>query len=324
MKRNRILYLSQTDVTSIGLEMAEIIDALEAMFREKAAGRTEMPPKPGIHPFPDAFIHAMPAMIPARSAAGIKWVSGYPQNVPRGLPYISGLLILNDFETGVPIAVMDCVWITAQRTGAATAVAAKRLARADSSTVGILGCGVQGRSNLEALAAVLPLRRVMAYDSNFEAARRYGEDMSRRFHLDVRPVSEPQQAVTGCDVVVTAGPILKVPHATIQAGWLEAGAFASLVDYDSYWHPDALKQADCFFTDDIPQIEYYRQAGYFQNIPPITGELGDLVTGRHPGRRGPGERTFACNLGIALDDMATAPLVYQRAVERGIGTWLPL
>lgn len=324
MKRNRILYLSQTDVTSIGLEMAEIIDALEAMFREKAAGRTEMPPKPGIHPFPDAFIHAMPAMIPARSAAGIKWVSGYPQNVPRGLPYISGLLILNDFETGVPIAVMDCVWITAQRTGAATAVAAKRLARADSSTVGILGCGVQGRSNLEALAAVLPLRRVMAYDSNFEAARRYGEDMSRRFHLDVRPVSEPQQAVTGCDVVVTAGPILKVPHATIQAGWLEAGAFASLVDYDSYWHPDALKQADCFFTDDIPQIEYYRQAGYFQNIPPITGELGDLVAARHPGRRGPGERTFACNLGIALDDMATAPLVYQRAVERGIGTWLPL
>lgn len=324
MKRNQILYLSQTDVASIGLGMAEIIDALEAMFREKAAGRTEMPPKPGIHPFPDAFIHAMPAMIPARSAAGIKWVSGYPQNVPRGLPYISGLLILNDFETGVPIAVMDCVWITAQRTGAATAVAAKRLARADSSTVGILGCGVQGRSNLEALAAVLPLRRVMAYDSNFEAARRYAEDTSRRFHLDVRPVSDPRQAVTGCDVVVTAGPILKVPHATIQAGWLEAGAFASLVDYDSYWHPDALKQADCFFTDDIPQIEYYRQAGYFQNIPPITGELGDLVTGRHPGRRGPGERTFACNLGIALDDMATAPLVYQRAVDRGMGTWLPL
>jgi ornithine cyclodeaminase/alanine dehydrogenase-like protein (mu-crystallin family) len=320
----KLLYLSQADVESVGLTMAEIIEALEAMFREKGEGRVEMPPKPGIHTMPDAFIHAMPAYIPALKSAGMKWVSGYPQNYERDLPYITGLLILNDAETGVPIAVMDCVWITAMRTGAATAVAAKYLARPESQVVGVLGCGVQGRSNLEALQVLFPLKRVVAYDVDPEARRLYAEEMGERFGLEVVPVKEPKQAVAGCDMVVTAGPILRVPHATIKAGWFEAGGFASLVDFDSYWHADAMREADKFCTDDVPQLEHYREVGYFQAIPPIHADLGELVTGRKPGRETDAERTMTCNLGLALDDMATAPLVYRRAVEQGIGTWLPL
>ncbi|HIQ01962.1 MAG TPA: ornithine cyclodeaminase family protein [Anaerolineales bacterium] len=324
MSVGRLLYLSQADVEAVGLTMAEIIEALEEMFREKGEGRVEMPPKPGIHTMPDAFIHAMPAYIPALKSAGMKWVSGYPENYKRGLPYITGLLILNDPETGLPLAVMDCVWITAKRTGAATAVAAKYLARPDSEVVGILGCGVQGRSNLEALDVLFPLKRVLAYDVDPEARRRYVEEMTERFGLEVVPVQEPKQAVVGCDIVVTAGPILKVPHATIQPGWFGEGAFASLVDFDSYWHPDAMREADKFCTDDVPQLEHYREIGYFQDIPPIYADLGELVTGRKPGREMDRERTMACNLGLALDDMATAPLIYRRAVEKGIGTWLPL
>jgi len=321
---DRLLYLSQADVASVGLTMPEIIAALEQMFREKGEGRVEMPPKPGIHTSPDAFIHAMPAYIPALKSAGMKWVSGYPENHKRGLPYISGLLILNDPETGMPLAVMDCVWITAKRTGAATAVAAKYLARPNSEVVGILGCGVQGRSNLEALHVCLPLKRVLAYDVDPQAQQRYAQEMHERLGLEVVPVCEPQQAVAGCDVVVTAGPILRVPHATIKPGWFEPGGFASLVDFDSYWHPDALREADKFCTDDVPQLEHYREVGYFQNIPPIHADLGELVTGQKPGRETEAERTMACNLGLALDDMATAPLIYRRALERGIGTWLPL
>jgi ornithine cyclodeaminase/alanine dehydrogenase-like protein (mu-crystallin family) len=321
---DQLLYLSQADVASVGLTMAEIINALEKMFREKGEGRVEMPPKPGIHTRPDAFIHAMPAYIPALESAGMKWVSGYPENRKRGLPYITGLLILNDAETGVPLSVMDCVWITAMRTGAATAVAAKYLAQPDSEVVGILGCGVQGRSNLEALDVLFPLRRVLAYDVDAEAQRRYVQEMSERFGLEVVPVQEPKQAVAGCDLVVTAGPILHTPHATIQPGWFEEGTFASLVDFDSYWHPNAMREADKFCTDDVPQLEHYREVGYFQDIPPIHADLGELVTGRKPGRETDGERTMACNLGLALDDMATAPLIYRRARERGIGTWLPL
>src|SRR5512143_1234464 len=134
MNRSEFLYLSKDDVVSAGLTMAEIVGTVERAFVEMGNGRVEMPPKPGIHPGQggDNFIHAMPAYIPAMKSAGIKWVSGYPVNQAKGLPYITGLLILNDPETGLPKAVMDCTWITAMRTAAATAVAARRLARPES------------------------------------------------------------------------------------------------------------------------------------------------------------------------------------------------
>jgi ornithine cyclodeaminase/alanine dehydrogenase-like protein (mu-crystallin family) len=124
--------------------------------------------------------------------------------------------------------------------------------------------------------------------------------------------------------VVTAGPILKKPHRTIQAGWLDAGAFASLVDFDSYWHPDAIRETDKFCTDDTPQLYHYQEVGYFQDIPTVYADLGQLAVGKLPGRENSEERTMTANLGLAMDDMAVAPLVYQRAVEKGIGTWLSL
>lgn len=308
-----------------GVSMADIIKALEVAFKEKGAGRVEMPPKPGVHPGEgDNFIHAMPAYIPALHSVGIKWVSGFPANPERGLPYISGLIIYNDVDTGLPLAVMDCGWITAMRTGAATAIAAKYLARADSATVGVLGCGVQGRSNVEALHVLFPLKHVQAYDRNADAAQAYKHEIEKRLELEVEVVSEPRQAVSGCDIVVTAGPILKTPHATIRSGWLDEGAFASLVDFDSYWHADALHEVDRFCTDDTPQLRHYQTVGYFQSIPDVYADLGELATGQKAGRESDVERTMTANLGLAMDDMAAAPLVYERAIEQGIGTWLTL
>jgi ornithine cyclodeaminase/alanine dehydrogenase-like protein (mu-crystallin family) len=320
----KCLYLSRADVEAVDLGMGEIIAALETMFLEKSAGRVEMPPKPGIHPAADAFIHAMPAFIPALRSAGVKWVSGFPANQAKGLPYISGLIVLNDVETGFPKAVMDCTWITAKRTGAATAVAARRLARPESGTAGILGCGVQGRSNLEALETVFTLKKVRAFDPRAAAAASFKEETEARSGLAVEIVAAAEEAVRGSDIVVTAGPILKVPHATIRPGWFEAGAFASLVDYDSYWSRQALREADKFCTDDVAQLEYVKTQGYFKDIPPVYADLADLVAGKKPGRESPRERTIACNLGLALDDMATAPLVYEKAVERRLGRWLEL
>ena len=224
MPTDELLYLSKADVKAIGLTMAEIIAALETTFKEKGAGRTEMPPKPGIHPGGgDNFIHAMPAYIPAMQSAGVKWVSGFPENFKKGLPYIAGLLIFNDTATGMPLAVMDCIWITAMRTGAATALSAKFLARPESSTVGVLGCGVQGRTNVEALKVLFPLQKVRAYDVDAEVVRKYAQDIGTQLDLEVVPVKTPQEAVTGCDLIVTAGPILKttmiglVPPLTLAA-----------------------------------------------------------------------------------------------------------
>jgi len=325
MNKQKILYLSQAEVAETGLTMAEVIDAVEQAFREKGEGKVEMPPKPGVHPRPDSFIHAMPAYIAATGALGIKWVAGYPENSKRGLPYISGLVVLNDPDTGLPLAVMDCVWITAMRTGAATTVAARYLARENSKALGVLGAGVQGFSNLEALKVLFPIEKVTVYDIDDGQRERYERRVHSRWpEIEVQRAAEAREAVEGMDIVVTAGPIVRPPHATIKAGWLSEGAFASMVDFDSYWSGEALAEVDRFTTDDIPQLEHYRTLGYFQAIPPVYGELGELVAGKKAGRQSAQERTVACNLGLAIDDLATAPLVYKRAVEKGLGTWLSM
>ena len=319
-----MLYLSRADVEAVALDVGTIVEILDRAFREKGEGRVELPPKPGIHPRPDAFLHAMAASIPGMRAAGLKWVAGFPENTARGLPYVSGLLILNDVDTGLPLAVMDATWITAWRTGAATALAARYLARPDSSVAAMLACGVQGRTNLEALAALFPLRRVYAYDVRREAQDRFAREMSARLGIEVVGVDEPRQAVAAADLVVTAGPILKQPKPTIERGWLREGAFGSAVDYDSYWTGAALAEMDRIATDDLEQFRYTRGLGYFQQTPEPYADLGELVTGRKPGRATPQERTLAMNLGLALDDVAVAPEVLRRALERGLGTWLPL
>jgi len=324
MQPETILYLSRRDVESVGLPMLSIIDALEQMFAEKGEGRVEMPPKPGIHTRKDAFIHAMPAYIPSLESAGVKWISGYPGNQAKGLPYITGLLILNDPETGIPTAIMDATWITAQRTGAATAVAARHLARPDSTTAGIIACGVQGRSNLQALACVFSLTRVRVFDLHTDAAERFAREMSAELELDIEIVADPKQAVVDTDLVVTSGPILKKPTPVIEADWLAPGAFACPVDFDSYWTGAALRQADKLATDDVGQLGYYREAGYFGDTPAPYADLGQIVAGLEPGREHEDERTIAINLGLALEDMATAMPVVARAVELGLGMRLPM
>ena len=324
MTPDTLVYLSRRDIEEIALPMTEIIAVLEKMFVEKGEGRVEMPPKPGIHPLEDSFIHAMPASIPSMGAAGMKWIAGFPRNGSKGLPYINGLLVLNDPETGIPIAVMDATWITAQRTGAATAVAAKWMARPASQTAGIIACGVQGRSNLEALKVVCDIKQVKAYDINREVAEVYARDMERKLDVEVEVVSNPKDAVAGLDLVVTSGPILKHPEPVIQAGWLAPGAFASPVDFDSYWCGEALAEADRIATDDLGQMEYYRNQGYFRQTPAAYADLGEILTGKKPGRLSEDERLIAINLGIGLEDMATAVALFKRAQQFGIGTTLPL
>jgi ornithine cyclodeaminase/alanine dehydrogenase-like protein (mu-crystallin family) len=324
MSENRILYLSRADVEAVDLPMKTIIDLLEKAFVDKGHGKVEMPPKPGVHTMPDAFIHAMPAYIPAMRSAGIKWVSGYPENYKRGLPYITGLLILNDVETGLPYAVMDCTWITAKRTGAASALSAKYLARPQSEVVGILACGVQGRTNLEALACLFPIKRVYAYDILPEVQEKYIAEMRQKFDFEIVGVKEPKQAVVESDLVVTSGPILKHPTPTIEKDWLRPGAYGSAVDFDSYWTGAALAQMDRIATDDHAQFQYYKSIGYFQQTPDPYADLGELAAGLKPGRQSDKERTLAINLGLAMDDMAVAPEIYRQAQAKGLGTWLPL
>jgi ornithine cyclodeaminase/alanine dehydrogenase-like protein (mu-crystallin family) len=322
-----LLYLSRRDVEAVGVGMAEIIQAVTQALGEKGEGRVEMPPKPGIHTRPDAFIHAMPAFVPVAGAAGLKWIGGYPENLARhGLPYISGLLILNDVETGIPLAVMDATWITAMRTGAVSGLSARLLARPGSRALAIFGCGVQAHSQLEALVLTVPkLSEVRCYDIVAANRDRFIDENVTRFpSLRFEATDTAEEAAVGADILMTAGPILKHPSPTLQAGWLKEGILGLPIDFDSYWGPEALQLSDRYFVDDRAQYRYYQDRGYFGGAPDVDGDLGELVSGALPGRRSSRERIVAMNLGLAIEDVVTARLVYDLAVAREMGLRLDL
>ncbi|MFA5865219.1 MAG: ornithine cyclodeaminase family protein [Phycisphaerae bacterium] len=323
-----IIYLSRKDVEGLKISMKEVLNVVDNGFRLKGLGKTEMPPKPGVHPIKDAFIHAMPAYVQEIEAAGVKWVSGYPSNIQKGLPYITGLLILNDPQTGIPIAVMDCSWITAMRTGASTGISAKYLARKDSSVAGILGCGVQNRTSLMALVEVLPqLREVRCHDLFPEATGRFISEMSALFpKLKFIACDTPAQMMKNVDVAVSAIPIVAKPTPPLEAGMLKDGGLAVSLDYDSAWTSEAMKECNKYCSDDIGQMLATKEHGvYFGGIPEkIYADLGDLAAGKKPGRQNDLEKIFSMNMGIAVDDMVTAKVIYQRAVEKKAGTRLPL
>ena len=324
-KGKEILYLSNADVRAVDLSMEETMEAVEQAFVEKGNGRFQMPPKPALYTRGDAFIHAMPAYLPEMRMAGLKWVSGYPENIRYNLPYINGLLVLNCPETGVPLAVMDCVWITAQRTGAVSGVTARYLAGKDSAVAAVLGCGVQARTQLAALAIARDLRTVHCYDVNPQQTALYIREMQEKLpRLEFVAAGSAREAVEGADIVVTAGPILKNPAPVIELSWLKEGTLGLPIDFDSYWKPEALQGCAKFFVDDENQFEYYRTTGYFQGAPRAFAGLGKLLTGRAAGRENEKEIIIAMNLGLAIMDLATAARIYNRALEKGIGAVLPL
>ena len=149
MKKVVFRYLSQEDIMDLNISWDSIIKRIESAVSEQAKGTIENPPKRGIHTRDNAFIHEMPVHLQEADICGIKWVSGYPDNYQHELPQILGLQIMNCPVTGVPTEVMDCRWITAVRTAAATAVTAKFCARKNTKSIGIIGAGVQGKMHLE-------------------------------------------------------------------------------------------------------------------------------------------------------------------------------
>jgi ornithine cyclodeaminase/alanine dehydrogenase len=270
----------------------------------------------------------MPAYVQAPEVAGLKWVSGYPPNPAKGLPYITGLLILNDPETGVPLAVMDCAWITAMRTGASAGISAKYLARTDSEAAAIVGCGVQARASLAALVETLPaLAAVRCYDVLPTASAAFIAEMGAAFpRLRFTACEGAAAAVREADVAVTAIPIVTEPAPELDDGDLREGALAVSLDYDSAWTSAAMRGCDKFCADDVPQLLATRDRGvYFGGIPGVVhADLGELAAGLRPGREHAAERIFSMNMGIAVDDMVTAKALYDLARERGAGTRLPL
>ncbi len=168
------------------------------------------------------------------------------------------------------------------------------------------------------------LEEVKAYDINEENLQRYVEEITAKYGLKVVPVASPRKTVENCDIVVTAGPILKYPQPAIEASWFKDGGFACALDFDSYWKPQAIYSMDKFCTDDREQLSYYKKLGYFSNIPNVYADLSEIVSGKKLGRENNDERIMSMNLGLAIEDMATAILIYEEAKRTGVGKRLPL
>jgi ornithine cyclodeaminase/alanine dehydrogenase len=322
--RGDLLYLTQEEVVALGVSDRDVIDLVRASLEEHGRKRCEMPAKIGLHPLPDTLMHAMPAYVPGERACGLKWVACFPQNAARGLSQTSGLMMLNDPDTGWPVAVMDAIWITARRTPAVSALAAERLAPPDARVLAIIGCGVQGRAHLEMLPLVLPaLTEIRLFDERRRVAQELAAESDGS--LDVVASETVEAAVRGAQVVVTATAILFEPRPIVRHAWVEPNALILPVDFDSAWEWQTLSAADKFVVDSIEEMEYFRSIGYLPNgLPPIHAEIGEIVAGVRPGRERDDELIVDMNIGMGVEDVVLARHLYERARAEGAGRLLPL
>lgn len=303
---SELLILSRREVAALLPPLVEQIDLAESTYRALAEGRVELPPKPGIHPRENAFIHAMPAYLADGDVAALKWVSGYPENPSRGLPYISGLIVVNDADTGQPVAVLDAAEITAARTAAASGVCIRRFAPEGWRTVGILGCGEQGRYHARIVRTLKPDARIRAWDPV--------PDRAATLEGRVEVAADPRAALEEVEIVITAGPILERPNPPVAREWLGDSYLLLPLDFDANVQQGLIAHSDLFAVDDIGQFEYYRSIGHFQGWPVPSVSLGDALSGGAPHRR------IACvNLGIGALDAAFSAVVLRGARERGVG-----
>jgi ornithine cyclodeaminase/alanine dehydrogenase-like protein (mu-crystallin family) len=312
-------YLSRADVEAVDLAGTEVIEILDAAFRAKREGAVEMPPKIGVHPRNDAFIHAMPAYLAGADAVGLKWVAGYPANQDLGLPYIHGLFVLSDAATGRPRAVMDATWITEVRTAAASMLGIRTLAERPIDAIGIIGCGRQGNIHLELAEQVFPtLRRATLFDRHRERAEALAAAHPK---LVARVAGTAEEVGAGAQAVVTTAAIVRDPERPLGRAQLTDATVACAIDFDASLSEDVFDDAALFVADDVAQYRYYREQGYFAGYPQDPIELCDALD---PEASHPSGLRVLVPLGIALEDVAVAAEINRLAADAGVGTPLPL
>ena len=315
------LLLSRADVRAL-LDMDDCIAAVEAAFQAHADGTTLAPGVLGTH-VPDGGFHVKVAGLTRdRAFYAAKINANFPGNpARRGLPVIQGVVALFDATDGTLLALMDSMEITTLRTAAATAVAAKHLARDDARTVAVLGCGVQGRSQLRALSRVRRLERVYAWDGASRAAALYARDMYAELGCEVIPTDDYRDVVGRCDVVVTctASRVSLLGPDDVSPGTFVAGVGADSENKQEL--APALLARSTVVADVLDQcarigdLHHAIDAGAMSRDD-VHAELGDVVSGRRSGRHSADEITIFDSTGTALEDVAAAAVLYERAVAR--------
>ncbi|HMZ13015.1 MAG TPA: hypothetical protein PKI02_02240 [Mycobacterium sp.] len=315
MSDDQMLVLNRADLVGLGLSWAEIIDVLEDAFLQKSRGLVQNPPKPKVTSRGDsAFIHAMPAYLGGSDRIGIKWVAGYEGNHAKGLPYIYGAVIMNDAETGRPIALLDGGWITEMRTPGVSGVTMRHVP-GDPKHLAIVGCGLQGRRHLEVALEVHPgLTRVTAYDYVDGVAQKLLDNAGDRA---TRVADSPTDAVEGADLVITTITVPLEPK--IDCANTDPNALLLPVDYADAMAQAAFDGAVIYSVDDPGQYNSVIDM-YFSGLPKPTTDLASVVSGKVEVPT-TGRRMFL-NMGIAMDDIALSSLVLERAAAAGVGRYI--
>ncbi|MDR2072995.1 MAG: ornithine cyclodeaminase family protein [Spirochaetaceae bacterium] len=324
---HELLYLSQDDVKRIPVTPAEILDRTEKALIAYSAKKVDMPSKIALHPITDTFFHAMPAYVPEEFAVGIKWGSCYPGNREKyGFPQAQGLIIYSDHLSGLPLAVLDCKYVTEIRTAAVTYTAIKYLAPEHTETFGMIGCGVEGRQHVKNIETVLPgLKTIYVYDIYEKAAEKLIEDYQKTLRARIVKASSYEDLVKNSAVIASATVAAESYHPIIEDRWISGGKTILLCEGHTLYQDSIFKRADKYIVDSREQVEQFAAYGFYPfGHPPIHAETGEVAAGKAPGREHPGELIIANNFGMAVEDMFVLRLLFDRALEHAIGVRLPL
>jgi ornithine cyclodeaminase/alanine dehydrogenase-like protein (mu-crystallin family) len=324
-----MLVLSRRDVLDL-LTLPDCIAAVEAAFRLHADGRSLGPGVLGVHAGDGGFHIKAAGLVGERSYFAAKTNANFPDNPRRfGRPTIQGTVVLSDAGMGEPLAVMDSGSITALRTAAATAVAARFLARRDAGIATIVGCGVQGSVQLSAIAAVLPLRRVWLVDTDADRAKTLAARAGADLGIPVEVRTDVRAAIRESDVCVTCTPSRK---AFVASADVSPGTFIAAVGADNQGKQELAPELVASATLVVDVLEQCAEIGELQHPlaaglmtrADVHAELADVVAGRRPGRTRGDEITVFDSSGTALQDVAAAIAVYEKARRTGRGTEVKL
>jgi alanine dehydrogenase len=322
MKSQGTLLLSRSEVADL-LSIDEYIAAVEQVFKLYGEGKTQPPGILGVHARDGGFHIKAGILELDRSFFAAKINANFPQNATRfGLPLIQGAIFLADAQNGYPLAIMDSMEITISRTGAATAVAAKYLARPDSKSILICGCGNQGRVSIQALSRIFSLEHVFAYDIDNIEARRFANELSDELKVTVETTSDLREAMKRSDICVTCTPSTRF---FLKQDYVQAGTFIAAVGADSETKQElepALLAKNKTVVDVVDQCAsigelHHAIASELMTKQQVHAELGEVIAGIKPGRSSPDEIIIFDSTGMALQDVITAATVYKKAVAKG-------
>ena len=325
---HEILWLTREQCIQCGPSIDEIIEIVRDTMIQHGKKEYEMPAKIGIHPYDDVFFHAMPAYVPNQAIAGIKWIECFPRN-PRqyNIPQTTGVQVLNDIPTGVPVCIMDCSWLTAMRTPAVSALSAEALAP-NTEYFGMYGAGVQGKEHLRFIPRTLKkLKKIYLYGPHDDVVDAAIAEVQPEIDVEIVKAKSPQEVAEKCETLCSATIILRDPLCVVKDEWISKGQTLLPLDLNTYFDLKTQYGCDKYIVDSWEEHQCFADTGYFpvdKGLPKVYCETGEVLAGLKPGREYSDEIIVCSNIGMSVNDVAVGKHIMMKALENGVGTRLPL